>query len=70
MTTTEHLQLIKAECKRLIAEHDKSPGYTARKAVAGWRATVTAINRLAYDQTGNKSALSLIIAAWPSDLLR
>jgi hypothetical protein len=70
MTTTKHLVAIKAECEILIAEYDKNTEPAARKAVAGWRSTIVAINRLAYDQTGNKSALSLILAAWPKDLLR
>jgi hypothetical protein len=52
MTTTEHLQLIKDECERLLAEYDamEEMGMTRyhieKCAEAGWRATMAAIDGL------------------------
>jgi hypothetical protein len=110
MTTTEHLQLIKAECERLLAIAEKrtqgewyarsrsGPGAItaevcyglvdecitdgtyeindaayiaacAGRAEAGWRATIAAIDKLAFDQSGNAATIQIILAAWPIELL-
>jgi hypothetical protein len=113
MTPTEHLQLIKAECERLLAIAEKrtqrewelnthpSPSQNrdavisehggkiceglnwnpngendgqyiaacAGRAEAGWRSTVAAIDKLAFDQSGNAATIEIILSAWPIELL-
>ena len=109
MTTTEHLQLIKAECERLLAIAEKrtqgewyarprsGPGAItaevcygsidecitdgtyeiddsayiaacARRAEAGWEATIAAIERLKLFPSETFS--QDIITAWPIELLK
>jgi hypothetical protein len=124
MTTTEHLQLIKAECERLLAIAEKrtqgewTMGFTgngfpcvvnrdsvsitvsdlactgfgqreadanyiaacARRAEAGWDATIAAIDKLliirdAYFREtcgyqASNDAINDILAAWPIELLK
>ena len=76
ITTTEHLQLIKDECERLIPEYSTSrSGYlSAQQAVAGWRATIAAIEALESMAAIPMDILILqltkdILAAWPIELL-
>jgi len=90
MNPTEHLQLIKAECERLLAIAEKrwtrelisdvdfcahtiaDATYIAAcagRAVAGWRATIAAVDKLAFDQFGNAATIEIILAAWPIELL-
>jgi hypothetical protein len=76
MTTTEHLQLIKAKCEKMIKLAEIEPQSFMESAEAGWRATVTAIDNLEliHEQTdmGEYAALDAlqeIIAAWPIELL-
>jgi hypothetical protein len=80
MTTTEHLQLIKAKCQELLAiwgnKRDHNPIYTAtegKRAEAGWRSTIAAIDGL--EEMDDESHLyqfmeSNILAAWPIELLQ
>jgi hypothetical protein len=67
MTTTEHLQQIKAECELCleIASMANSQG----RAEAGWRSTIAAIDKLAFDQSGNAATIEIILSAWPIELL-
>jgi hypothetical protein len=72
MTTTEHLQLIKSECERLLASPIATP-----RAKAGWRSTIAAINgleaahlALADGDDTAWNALEQIAAAWPLELLQ
>ncbi len=46
MTTTEHLQKIKAKCEQLIAIYSQ-PKYSGMELmIAGWKATIAAIDGL------------------------
>jgi len=75
MTKTEHLQKIKAECERLLAFSEKATisNYFICKGrcEAGWRSTIAAIDCIEdmAEHIGNHQA-SLIIAAWPTELLQ
>lgn len=118
ITYTEHLQLIRSECERLLAIAKKrTPGEwgvyehratwtsflirggkqnnqlaqvfnwqdvgfdinsehnatyiaaCAGRAEAGWRTTIAAIDKLAFDQSGNAATIEIIRAAWPIELL-
>jgi hypothetical protein len=74
MTKTEHLQRIRARCEELIDaylfEHKESDA-----RVAGWRATIAAIDGLlpfigAWGHYHDAAkATDAIIAAWPEELL-
>jgi hypothetical protein len=49
MTTTEHLQKIKAECERLLTLYETGKsfalsGFTEKQSMAGWRSTIAAID--------------------------
>ncbi len=69
MTTTEHLQKIKAKCEQLIRMWETSSSLTY--SVAGWRATIVAIDGLLEDSRWiDESVLTTnILAAWPEELL-
>jgi hypothetical protein len=111
ITITKHLQLIKAECERLLAIAEKrTPGEwtykphtiieaddgfhlawsneyassfgdnkhksnaqfiaaCAGRAEAGRRATIAAIDKLTFDQSGNAATIEIILDAWPLELL-
>jgi len=64
MTTTEHLQLIKTECERLLANPIATP-----RAKAGWRSTIAAIDWLIEIDATHLSVATEILAAWPIELL-
>jgi hypothetical protein len=67
MTTTEHLQLIKAECDWLLDSPIATP-----VAKAGWRSTIAAIDLLDevmdFEYTYNYHS-KIILDAWPIELL-
>ena len=77
MTTTEHLNRITAKCETLIPNF-----YSDSRSVAGWRATIAAIE-MACEMRAHLLAefgdgwrcnfvddkIKLILAAWPEDLL-
>lgn len=74
MTTEEHLKKIKAKCESLMLLHIPTGNY--QSAIAGWRATIAAIDslQLIHEQTDLGEypawdALKEIIAAWPEELL-
>lgn len=78
MTTTEKLQRIRARCVELTSIYDNAEPHTPLPAVAGWRATIAAIDMLSIQAeigTGAgvrqhaSNALGAIIAAWPEELL-
>jgi len=80
MTTTEHLQKIKAECERLLAFSEKatiSNYFTCEgRCEAGWRSTIHGVNLILelYAIHGldvsDLSATKDILAAWPTELLQ
>jgi hypothetical protein len=78
MTTSEHLQLIKAKCQELLAmwdhKRDHNLIYTAtkgKKAEAGWRSTIAAINSIPWlDLDSQEHLTANILAAWPIELLQ
>ena len=52
MTTTEHLQKIKAECERLLANsRDNGIDKYTEPAEAGWRSTIAAIDSITLAQS-------------------
>ena len=68
MTTTEHLQLIKAECELCleIASMANSQG----RAESGWRSTIAAIDIcFDYDVGALEILAEEILAAWPIELI-
>jgi hypothetical protein len=69
MTTTEHLQKIKSECESCLRIASIANSVYGR-AEAGWRSTIAAIDCIEdmAEHIGNHQA-SLIIAAWPTELL-
>jgi len=81
MTTTEHLQLIKKECERLLALSEMNKYSTTERvsfydsAEAGWRSTIWAIHFIqSYSEIFSHplheiTAIKDILAAWPIELL-
>ena len=78
MTTTDQLQRIRAKCIKLINGYNGSRWEATQQAVAGWRATIAAIDALktqyerpmgCASQAMAETAINAIIAAWPEELL-
>jgi len=73
ISTTEHLQLIKAECERLleiIECHRKFPTeeeFIYDSAEAGWRVTINMIKLAEY--IGHEAIQEDICKQWPIELL-
>jgi hypothetical protein len=75
MTTAEHLAKIRARCVELSSIYDNAEPHSPLPAVAGWRATIAAIDglndlELSFETDGKADeTLDAILAAWPEDLL-
>jgi len=76
MTTTEHLQKIKAECERLLAFSERatiSNYFTCEgRCEAGWRSTIAAIDGFMSEESWSfaiEESINKILAAWPTELL-
>ncbi len=82
MTTTEHLNLIKRECERLLALSSDLKEQKAEIPIlyqcgeAGWQSTIIAINTLLNLATlptfvahSAQKTLNEIITAWPLEIL-
>jgi hypothetical protein len=75
MTTEEHLNLIKTKCERMVRIAEIEPQSFMESAVAGWRATLAAVEALESMAAIpiDISILQLtkdILAAWPIELLK
>ena len=80
MTIEEHLEKIKAKCRESItlASQIEPVCPTFRLAIAGWKATIAAIDSCVADDPkyqemynlANLTMIEEIIAAWPEDILR
>ena len=70
MTTTEHLQRIKSECERLLANsRDNGIDKYTDRAEAGWRSTIAAIDSISSPQGLDRVLTNQILSAWPIELL-
>jgi hypothetical protein len=70
--TAEHLAAIVAKCRSLIDQH-----YSESRAVAGWRATIAAIESIPLNcgsrpifTAKQQELIDFIIAIWPEELLK
>jgi hypothetical protein len=77
MNTTQHLQLIKTECERLLANsRDNGIDKYTEPAEAGWRSTIAAIECIEEFERNGFIAHSWLdmtdklITAWPLELLQ
>jgi len=78
MTTQEHLQRIHIKCAALISAWEGEK-FQPSNAMAGWRATIAAIETLLAMQFSDKlmntrtshieSGVAAILAAWPEETL-
>lgn len=74
MTTTEHLQRIKAKCESMLTLDRSQETHSRRDDLseAGWRSTIAAIDGLEeMDGTTHlyKFIVTNILSAWPEELL-
>ena len=75
MTTAEHLSTIIACCNAeigrlcLVTSCGGDLEHHEIAALCAFRSTIAAIDRLAFDTTGNTEAIKLILSFWPEETL-